>query len=66
MKTNYIKISLKPGKESTLRRFHPWVFSGAIAGMSNATNGASKIENENIKEGKESSKQKKDSFSPKA
>ncbi len=25
------KIILKPGKESSLRRFHPWVFSGAIA-----------------------------------
>jgi len=25
------KIILKPGKEASLRRFHPWVFSGAIA-----------------------------------
>ena len=25
-----IKIVLKPGKEDALRRFHPWVFSGAI------------------------------------
>jgi 23S rRNA (cytosine1962-C5)-methyltransferase len=24
------KIFLKPGKENSLRRFHPWVFSGAI------------------------------------
>ncbi|KAF0235519.1 MAG: hypothetical protein FD181_3454 [Prolixibacteraceae bacterium] len=24
------KISLKPGKEQSLKRFHPWVFSGAI------------------------------------
>ena len=24
------KIILKPGKEQSLRRFHPWVFSGAI------------------------------------
>ncbi|MBR6180708.1 MAG: class I SAM-dependent rRNA methyltransferase [Prevotella sp.] len=24
-------ISLKPGKDESLRRFHPWVFSGAIA-----------------------------------
>lgn len=27
----YTKIQLKPGKEESLRRFHPWVFSGAIA-----------------------------------
>ncbi len=27
---NYIKIMLKPGKEESLRRFHPWIFSGAI------------------------------------
>jgi len=25
-----IKVSLKPGKDASLRRFHPWVFSGAI------------------------------------
>ena len=25
-----IKIVLKSGKEQSLRRFHPWVFSGAI------------------------------------
>ncbi len=25
------KITLKKGKESSLKRFHPWVFSGAIA-----------------------------------
>ena len=29
--TNYKKIILKPGKESSLLRFHPWIFSGAIA-----------------------------------
>ncbi len=29
----YKKIYLKPGKEDSLKRFHPWVFSGAIAGM---------------------------------
>ncbi len=28
---SYIKIQLKPGKEDSLKRFHPWVFSGAIA-----------------------------------
>lgn len=27
---NYRKIFLKPGKEESLKRFHPWVFSGAI------------------------------------
>lgn len=26
----YIKVFLKPGKEDSFRRFHPWVFSGAI------------------------------------
>ncbi len=26
----YIKIVLKPGKEQSLLRFHPWIFSGAI------------------------------------
>lgn len=25
-----IKVVLKPGKDQSLRRFHPWVFSGAI------------------------------------
>ena len=27
---NYCKIFLKPKKEESLLRFHPWVFSGAI------------------------------------
>lgn len=27
---NYKKIILKPKKEDSLRRFHPWIFSGAI------------------------------------
>mgnify|MGYP002517177567 CR=1 FL=1 len=26
-----IKVILKPGRDSSLRRFHPWVFSGAVA-----------------------------------
>jgi 23S rRNA (cytosine1962-C5)-methyltransferase len=26
----FIKIELKPGKEQSLHRFHPWLFSGAI------------------------------------
>lgn len=27
----YRKVYLKPGKEESLKRFHPWIFSGAIA-----------------------------------
>ena len=27
----YKEIRLRPGKEASLQRFHPWVFSGAIA-----------------------------------
>ena len=30
MSGNIIKIVLKPGKEQSLKRFHTWVFSGAI------------------------------------
>ncbi|MBO4332914.1 MAG: class I SAM-dependent rRNA methyltransferase [Paludibacteraceae bacterium] len=29
----YIKVTLKPKKDESLLRFHPWVFSGAIAHM---------------------------------
>lgn len=29
--SSYKEIRLRPGKEASLRRFHPWVFSGAIA-----------------------------------
>lgn len=29
--TTYKKITLKPKKEESLKRFHPWIFSGAIA-----------------------------------
>jgi len=28
--TRYPKIFLKPGKDAAVRRFHPWIFSGAI------------------------------------
>ncbi|MDE5928507.1 MAG: hypothetical protein K2G98_08530, partial [Duncaniella sp.] len=28
-----ISITLKRGKEESLLRFHPWVFSGAIANL---------------------------------
>lgn len=31
--TSYKKIYLKKGKEESLKRFHPWVFSGAIQAM---------------------------------
>ena len=27
---NTAKIILKPGKEAAVKRFHPWIFSGAI------------------------------------
>ena len=30
MAGEYVKIILKSGKEQSLKRFHPWVFSGAI------------------------------------
>jgi 23S rRNA (cytosine1962-C5)-methyltransferase len=30
--TEFPKIILKPGKERSLKNFHPWLFSGAIAG----------------------------------
>jgi 23S rRNA (cytosine1962-C5)-methyltransferase len=30
MSNNYTKIVLKSGKDQSLKRFHPWVFSGAI------------------------------------
>ena len=29
-KMQYPQINLKPGKEQSLQRFHPWIFSGAI------------------------------------
>jgi len=32
---NYKKIYLKPKKEESLRRFHPWIFSGAVARKDN-------------------------------
>lgn len=33
MLDNYTKIVLKSGKDQSLKRFHPWVFSGAIKKM---------------------------------
>ena len=32
---NYKKIFLKYGKDESLKRFHPWIFSGAITRMDN-------------------------------
>ncbi len=32
---SYRIIRLKRGKEESLRRFHPWIFSGAVASMDN-------------------------------
>lgn len=33
MLDNYTKIVLKSGKDQSLKRFHPWIFSGAIKKM---------------------------------
>lgn len=30
MQKDIVKVTLKPGKDASIRRFHPWVFSGAI------------------------------------
>jgi len=30
MQKEYIKVIVGSGKDQSLRRFHPWVFSGAI------------------------------------
>ncbi|MBQ0115722.1 MAG: class I SAM-dependent rRNA methyltransferase [Bacteroidales bacterium] len=35
----YKKITLRKGKEESLNRFHPWVFSGAIAKSDEVTDG---------------------------
>ena len=35
----YKRVILKRGKEESLKRFHPWVFSGAIARMDNIEEG---------------------------
>jgi len=36
MSSPYPRLFLKQGKEKSLRRFHPWVFSGAIQSMDGA------------------------------
>ena len=33
--TNYKQVYLKRGKEESLLRFHPWIFSGAIHHIDN-------------------------------
>ncbi len=35
MNSNYPKVILSSGKDQSLRRFHPWVFSGAIKKIKN-------------------------------
>ena len=35
---NTAKIFLKPGKEAAVKRFHPWIFSGAIEKMEGSPN----------------------------
>ncbi|MDR1090835.1 MAG: class I SAM-dependent rRNA methyltransferase [Prevotella sp.] len=35
---NYKKIKLKPKKEESLKRFHPWIFSGAVQHKDNDLN----------------------------
>lgn len=39
-----IKITLKPHKEETLHRFHPWIFSGAIQSISGKPNEGDVVE----------------------
>ena len=34
MKPGQVKITLSPGKDQSVKRFHPWIFSGAIARIS--------------------------------
>ena len=41
---NYSKIILKPGKERSLKNFHPWLFSGAIAKVDGKTNDGDIVE----------------------
>lgn len=36
--SQFAKVILKPGKEDALRRFHPWVFSGAINKIKGSVN----------------------------
>jgi len=41
---NYGKVFLKPKKEESLLRFHPWVFSGAIQSIENNPNEGDLVE----------------------
>ncbi len=43
-KNNYPKLILKPGKEAAVRRFHPWLFSGAVASKEGAPEDGDVIE----------------------
>jgi len=40
----YSKVILKPGKDQSLRRFHPWVFSGAIKQITGSVNEGDVVE----------------------
>ncbi len=40
----FIKIILKSGKEQSIRRFHPWIFSGAIKEMTGNPNEGDVVE----------------------
>lgn len=44
MTTIFPKIILQKGKENSLRRFHPWVFSGAIAKIEGEINEGDPVE----------------------
>ncbi len=41
---NYTKIILKSGKEKSIQRFHPWVFSGAIEAVTKELNNGDIVE----------------------
>lgn len=47
MSDQFIKITLANGKDHSVKRFHPWVFSGAIKKISLPPD----YEGEDVKEG---------------
>ncbi len=44
MENSYSKIYLKHKKDNFVRRFHPWIFSGAIAKIEGYVNDGSIVE----------------------
>ncbi len=42
--SDYTKIILKPGKDKSVQRFHPWVFSGAVLGVTGELNDGDVVE----------------------